>query len=110
MRVATDVGKSWDENPMGVSGILIPPPCPKEIGGKGLVPDPVIHDPGNGYVKPPENPDEIQYPVITRIKDVIADPPDGVKVVAALLPAVLNVATIFKIKINNIRFKRIQSI
>ena len=45
-------GKSWDENPMGVGAILIPPPCPRRIRGKGVVTDIIVNDPGNGYLPP----------------------------------------------------------
>lgn len=45
-------GKSWDENPMGVGAILIPPPCPRRIRGKGIVTDVIVNDPGNGYLPP----------------------------------------------------------
>ena len=42
---------SWQTNPMAISAILIPPPCPKKISGKGVVVKVIIDDPGN------ENPD-----------------------------------------------------
>jgi hypothetical protein len=37
-------GKSWDENPIGVGAILIPPPCPRKISGKGVVTDIIVTD------------------------------------------------------------------
>ena len=70
VNVATNAGKAWTENPVGVSGILVPPPCPKDVGGKGVVPDPVIDDPGNGYDPVVVDPTEIQYPVLVKIKEV----------------------------------------
>jgi hypothetical protein len=45
-------GKSWDENPVGVGAILIPPPCPRLIKGKGVVTDIIVTDPGNGFLPP----------------------------------------------------------
>jgi hypothetical protein len=45
-------GKSWDENPIGVGAILIPPPCPRLIKGKGVVTDIIVTDPGNGFLPP----------------------------------------------------------
>jgi hypothetical protein len=45
-------GKSWDENPMGIGAILIPPPCPRRIRGRGVVTDVIVNDPGNGYLPP----------------------------------------------------------
>jgi hypothetical protein len=50
--VRSNIGKSWDENPMGVGAILIPPPCPRRIRGKGVVTDIIVNDPGNGYLPP----------------------------------------------------------
>jgi hypothetical protein len=50
--VRSNYGKSWDENPMGVGAILIPPPCPRRIRGKGVVTDIIVNDPGNGYLPP----------------------------------------------------------
>ena len=39
----TGKSKSWDDNPMGISAELIPPPCPKEVGGKGVVTDCLLY-------------------------------------------------------------------
>ena len=63
--------KSWKENPVGVSGILIPPPCPEVKGGDGVVDDvrPIV--PGNGY-KPPTGPG---YPVGLKIDRIDVDTP-----------------------------------
>ena len=48
--LAKGSGKSWKENPMGIGAILIPPPCPKRIRGRGIVTDVIITDTGNGYL------------------------------------------------------------
>ena len=63
--------KSWKENPVGVSGILIPPPCPNVVGGTGVVDDvrPIV--PGNGFT-PPTGPG---YPVGLKIKRIDVDTP-----------------------------------
>ena len=37
---------------MGIGAILIPPPCPRRIRGKGVVTDVIVNDPGNGYLPP----------------------------------------------------------
>tara|TARA_Y100001936_G_C15963943_1_gene607184 strand:- start:295 stop:1128 length:834 start_codon:yes stop_codon:yes gene_type:complete len=67
VRVGTGILKPWSVNPVGVSAKLIPPPCPKAVGGKGTV-DPVRPvDPGNGY-KPPTGPG---YPVALKLKEII---------------------------------------
>ena len=41
---------------MGISAELIPPPCPKEVGGKGVVTEVIVDDPGNGFETPPLGP------------------------------------------------------
>ena len=46
----------WASNPMGISAILIPPPCPKKISGRGVVKEVIVDDPGNGYTSPPSPP------------------------------------------------------
>ena len=43
----------WTTNPIGVSAILIPPPCPKLVKGKGIISKVIVEDPGNGYACPP---------------------------------------------------------
>ena len=45
--------KSWRDNPVGISAILIPPPCPLETKGLGKVCEIIPLEPGNGYVAPP---------------------------------------------------------
>ena len=74
-RIATNEGKSWTENPVGVAGILIPPPCPKEVGGKGVVTEVIIDDPGNGYLKPPVDPDVPTYPVVMQLVGITVENP-----------------------------------
>jgi hypothetical protein len=43
----------WTTNPIGISAILIPPPCPKLIRGKGVISRVIVLDPGNNYACPP---------------------------------------------------------
>ena len=62
---------SWVQNPMGISAILIPPPCAKKIGGKGVVEKVIVNDPGNGYL-PPEG---SGYPVTLVLDEVIVENP-----------------------------------
>ena len=59
--------KSWIDNPVGVSAILIPPPCPKTVEGKGIVTDIIADEPGNGYPQPPGE----GYPVVLRLKEIV---------------------------------------
>ena len=61
--------KAWTENPVGVSAVMIPPPCKRKRSGKGVVVDVIVEDPGNGYLTP--SPDANNYPVILRLKDVV---------------------------------------
>ena len=63
----------WTDNPMAVSAILIPPPCAKKIGGKGVVEKVIVNDPGNGYLPPqPLGPG---YPVTLVLDQVIVEDP-----------------------------------
>ena len=72
----TALGKPWTVNPIGVSAILIPPPCPKKINGVGIVTDVVITDPGNGF-DPPESPIDPDVPtgppVVMEIVKIIPE-------------------------------------
>lgn len=69
--VVRSPGPSWVENPMGISVILIPPPCPKLITGKGVVKRIIPKDPGNGYV-PDVSPTQ-SYPVVLELEDIIVE-------------------------------------
>ena len=71
--VLQNFGKSWDENPIGIGAILIPPPCPKKIRGRGVVTDVIVNDPGSGYLRP--IPSNQGYPVSLRLKQVIVENP-----------------------------------
>jgi len=69
--VLAGTGKPWTENPMGISAILIPPPCPRVIKGKGVVTRVDVDDPGNSFPPPPGP----GYPVTLRLKSVnVLDP------------------------------------
>ena len=57
--------------PIGVSAILIPPPCPNVVGGQGIVGPVIPTIPGNGY-KPPTGPG---YPVGLKLKEIIVEDP-----------------------------------
>ena len=64
---------SWTNNPIGISAILIPPPCAKKIGGRGVVDKVVVADPGNGYLPPLEQ--GPGYPVTLVLDEVIVENP-----------------------------------
>jgi len=71
INISTGIGKPWTVNPIGISAILIPPPCPRVIKGKGVVTRVDVDDPGNSF-PPPTGPG---YPVALRLKSVnVLDP------------------------------------
>lgn len=43
----SDNSLSWRDNPIGVSAVLIPPPCPKTVEGVGVVTSILVDSPGN---------------------------------------------------------------
>jgi hypothetical protein len=53
--ISTGISLPWTTNPIGISAILIPPPCPKEVTGKGKVCRVVVSEPGNGWPNPTVN-------------------------------------------------------
>ena len=69
-----DVGtlnqQTWYSNPMGVSAVLIPPPCPRKITGRGVVSKIVVTDPGNDYNPPPGGPEGPGYPATLQLSDI----------------------------------------
>ena len=69
--VNTGITRPWTTNPIGISAILIPPPCPKKVRGKGVVVDVEVDDPGNGWPGPPGG----GYPVTLRLKSVKVEDP-----------------------------------
>jgi len=60
---------SWNQNPMGISAILIPPPCAKKINGRGVIEKVIVEEPGNGYLQP--SPQAETYPVLLRLTEVV---------------------------------------
>ena len=61
--------RPWATNPIGISAVLIAPPCPKRIDGRGIVTDVIVEEPGNGYLGPEAGPEG--YPVVLKLKDVL---------------------------------------
>ena len=59
---------SWRNNPVGVSAIMIPPPCPKVIEGKGVVTDIIADEPGQGYPQPTG---ADNYPVTLQLTSIV---------------------------------------
>ena len=64
--IGTGITRPWTTNPIGISAILIPPPCPRRVRGKGVVVDVIVDDPGNGYPVLPGD----GYPAALRLKAV----------------------------------------
>ena len=72
--VSTGLSRPWIDNPVGISAILIPPPCPKEVTGKGKICRIVVDDPGNGFPRPPTGgTGDGEYPVTLEL--------DGIEVI-----------------------------
>jgi hypothetical protein len=72
--VSTGISRPWIDNPVGISAILIPPPCPKEVTGKGKICRIVVDDPGNGFPRPPTGgTGDGEYPVTLEL--------DGIEVI-----------------------------
>ena len=65
---------SWAMNPVCASAILIAPPCPKKISGRGVVTEIIPTNPG--WYPPPETPpgDPPEYDVTLELSTI--DPPD----------------------------------
>jgi hypothetical protein len=69
--VSTGLSRAWIQNPVGISAILIPPPCPKKVVGKGKICRIVVDDPGNGLPKPPTGgTGDGEYPVTLELEGI----------------------------------------
>tara|TARA_R100001510_G_C7656402_1_gene216383 strand:+ start:1598 stop:6958 length:5361 start_codon:yes stop_codon:yes gene_type:complete len=94
-RTGTAQGKPWTVNPLGISAILIPPPCPKKINGVGIVTAVVITDPGNGFptpVTPPDGDPPAGPPVILELDEVVPEDP-GINYAPDDLVCIVNTET-----------------
>lgn len=69
--IGTGITKPWTANPIGISAVLIPPPCPRRVRGKGVVTNVIVDDPGNGYPGPAKD----GYPAALRLKAVEVEDP-----------------------------------
>jgi hypothetical protein len=71
INVSTGRSKPWTTNPVGISAVIIPPPCPLKVVGKGRVCQVIVDDPGNGYPKPPDSgTGDSTYPVTLELEGV----------------------------------------
>jgi hypothetical protein len=78
VNISTGTSNPWTANPIGISAILIPPPCPKRVRGRGVVTDIIVDDPGNGYAPPfADLPPEVvtTYPTALRLKNIVVEDP-----------------------------------
>ncbi len=94
-RTGTAQGRPWTVNPLGISAILIPPPCPKKINGVGIVTAVVITEPGNGFptpVTPPDGDPPAGPPVILELDEVVPDDP-GINYAPDDLVCIVNTET-----------------
>ena len=64
--VISETSFPWTTNPVGISAILIPPPCPKVVDGKGIVVDIDVKSPGNGFPAVSQG----GVPTVVTIKDI----------------------------------------
>ena len=56
--------RSWLTNPVGISAVLLAPPCPKDPGGVGILTAITVDEPGNGYeTKPPGDSDYVNVAI-----------------------------------------------
>ena len=72
----TILTKPWTENPIAISAELIPPPCPKNVKGQGVVCRVIVDDPGNGFPRPSgdnETTGTTGYPVALKLTDVVVE-------------------------------------
>ena len=70
-KVSTGKGRPWTINPIGISAVIIPPPCPLTIVGKGKICKVVVDDPGNGFPTRDLTSDPTpSYPVTIELEDV----------------------------------------
>ena len=65
--------KSWVDNPIGVSAILIPPPCPKLVEGVGVVTSILVDSPGNFPLFTPS--DGAGFPVTLKLTAIDVESP-----------------------------------
>ena len=72
----TVLTKPWTENPIAISAELIPPPCPKDVKGQGVVCRVIVDDPGNGFPRPSGDSSRKTgsgYPVALELDSVVVE-------------------------------------
>ena len=72
--VTTGHSEAWTANPVAISAILIPPPCPRKVEGKGVVCETRVKDPGNGWPTEGSSIETSRYPITTQLTELL--PPD----------------------------------
>ena len=71
--IVSSESPAWKTNPVGVSAIIIPPPCRKKVVGTGFVERIIVEQPGNGYPPPGGNP-TTATPVKVTLQLIDIDP------------------------------------
>ena len=70
--IVSSESPAWKTNPVGVSAVIIPPPCRKKVKGVHYVSSITIEEPGNGYPHPPPGGDPGDGPKITlQLIDIV---------------------------------------
>ena len=62
--------RSWLVNPVGISAVLLAPPCKRTVGGGGTVTEVIIDEPGNTY--PPTGTGTPGIPSQVILKNIVA--------------------------------------
>ena len=62
--------RSWLTNPVGISAVLLAPPCKRTVGGGGTVTEVIIDEPGNSY--PPTGTGTPGIPSQVILKNIVA--------------------------------------
>lgn len=95
------LGKSWEENPMAISAILIPAPCRQDVDGKGVVTRVEVLDPGTDFPRPTKTIDPPDYEVTLVLDEITVtrcgigySPDPGLPDVPPELPPPVGVGTI----------------
>ena len=92
--------RSWRLNPTGVSAVLIPPPCKRNVGGIGTIAQIIVPEPGNGFtttfVPPPGIGTPTTVPLGTPpppIRPPGTPPPPGIPVTPITTPPITGIGT-----------------
>ena len=100
--------RSWLTNPVGVSAVLLAPPCPKDSGGVGIVTGITVEEPGNGFTSDVGDPDDSVNIIVELTGGIITVP--GIGYTSGDTVDVSTGTTSFPARINTGEFGKITSI